>query len=189
MRQSVRKKEWGDAESRGNLVGWEWWRWKWGRYRTWNNILSDCQKVVCPKMKFSGCLWTLRLWSVFYGSCPSHILLVSWLLFSHSVVATLCNPMKGSTPDFPILHHLCPSLVLWKGCQKAAGFCLKPMTKRKIGKVLFLETSSTMQTPGQACDEHVHMALLPKNLSHWCVGTRQLWHKTVGPFASVYSGS
>ena len=95
----------------------------------------------------------------------------------------LCNPMKGSTPDFPVLHHLCPSLVLWRGCQKAAGFCLKPVTKRKIGKVLFLETFSTMQTPGQACDEHVRKALLPQNLSHWCVGTRHPWHKTVGPFA------
>lgn len=129
-------------------MGWEWWRWKWGRCRTWKDILSDSQEVVYPKMKFFGCLWTLQLWSLFCGPYHSYIL-----------------------------------LVLWRGCQKAAGFCLKSVNERKSDKVLFLETLSAMQTPGQACRGHVFMAHPPRNLSHWCVGTRQSWHKSVGPFA------
>ena len=28
------------------------------------------------------------------------------LLFSRSVVCTLCDPMDCSTPDFPVPHHL-----------------------------------------------------------------------------------
>ena len=49
--------------------------------------------------------------NVFQGICPfiQTAEFIGILLFSHSVVSDVCNPMDYSTPGFPV-HHQLPEL-------------------------------------------------------------------------------
>ena len=52
--------------------------------------LNECPwRLVCV-----GCTWKIQLWM---------------LLFNHTALPTLCNPVACSMPDFPVLYHLLES--------------------------------------------------------------------------------